>query len=568
MRVVRRSRCLLAAWAGVVILGGAACNGPPPARGFHSRQLLTTRDPTVEFNGYGPGIVYYTTSDGVQKGPLTFWSIDTTTGHVENLGMQFATAPPPDPGSSRRLDCQFFGASGGPVTIVVTDSATGIATTIGPLRAYSSCPTINDPFIAVVQDDDMGKGRLWLGPYDQLQPAPLALVIDEVAAFDFAYLDPTHRIVTVLAAPDDAPDSRAILDIDLATFGITPVVPAVLTGGAWAPGATSEGALQSDGLSAAPVSVTWTVALQPMRYFSYRRRMNDGSDVLFVGPFPPGSTGELALFPVSGALVPVYVLEQTSRFSEMMAWQRQSAADASASDIVLWDDRAGRLVTCAAPPNPLSFAGLLSLDAKHVAFTNYAAFANNYGSDGSGPLLLVSSGEADPCQLLASGGVSNLAFSNDALLWLEEHGPGDATLWTAAPDGTAVRAIGTGNVSKPHFVNTDAVELRLGTDLVWVDLRDDPPSLHYIAEKTFGDIRDGDPWVTTGYDLGVQDETGTLGVINRDTREKRRISPAVSRFMFLPGTPPAIEVAYLVRGRNPSSQDGIWAATITAADLQ
>jgi hypothetical protein len=87
-----------------------------------------------------------------------------------------------------------------------------------------------------------------------------------------------------------------------------------------------------------------------------------------------------------------------------------------------------------------------------------------------------------------------------------------------------------------------------------------------------------------GYDYSSQDTNGTLGLVNRMTGEKRPISLEVAQFTVLAegissdggfvdrgsdaSVSSELSVVYQVHGRNPSTQDGIWLATITAADLQ
>jgi hypothetical protein len=88
-------------------------------------------------------------------------------------------------------------------------------------------------------------------------------------------------------------------------------------------------------------------------------------------------------------------------------------------------------------------------------------------------------------------------------------------------------------------------------------------------------------WLITGYEYSTQAGTATVGLVNRNTGEKRPISPDVSQFIVLAGrhgadgglfpdstAVGALTVVYVVRGRNPSPQDGIWSATISTADLQ
>jgi hypothetical protein len=128
-------------------------------------------------------------------------------------------------------------------------------------------------------------------------------------------------------------------------------------------------------------------------------------------------------------------------------------------------------------------------------------------------------------------------------------------------------------------VGDSQLELVLDTDLVWVDVHDDPVRTHYITERTFGPPLDMGRWVVTGHDYSSQDGTGRLALVNRDSGETRPISPAVSYYLSLDlpygGTPGGFQddgrphrIVYLVRGRNPSAQDGLWVATITQQDRQ
>ena len=145
--------------------------------------------------------------------------------------------------------------------------------------------------------------------------------------------------------------------------------------------------------------------------------------------------------------------------------------------------------------------------------------------------------------------------------------------------------IGAGLMQNVHFVVPGAaqLELILNGDLVWLDLHDSSVQLHYIAEEVFEEIYDIGigGWLITGYDYSTQAGTATVGLVNRNTGEKRPISPDCAQFIvLLPKTTSdgglvsdvssagALEVVYVVRGRNPSPQDGIWSATIATADLQ
>jgi len=145
--------------------------------------------------------------------------------------------------------------------------------------------------------------------------------------------------------------------------------------------------------------------------------------------------------------------------------------------------------------------------------------------------------------------------------------------------------IGSGLMQNVHFVVPGAaqLELILDGDLVWLDPHASTVQLHRIAEQVFEEIYDigVGGWLITGYDYSSQDATATVGLVNRNTGERRLISPDVVQFLVLSDWPGAdgglgsdassagvLTVVYTVRGRNPSPQDGIWSATISTADLQ
>ncbi len=175
------------------------------------------------------------------------------------------------------------------------------------------------------------------------------------------------------------------------------------------------------------------------------------------------------------------------------------------------------------------------------------------------------------------------------MVWLVEPPGAKATLWTAGRDGSAPREIGTGSIGgtgytqqlAPRFLDGSQLELTLNGDLVWIDVHDDPVRPHYITEQVFGRPIDLGLWVVTGHDYSDQDANGSLALVNRDSGEHRPISPAVASYTspdrnVYQRTPGGVvnddgrpvRIVYLVRGRNPSPQDGLWIATITKDDRQ
>jgi hypothetical protein len=302
--------------------------------------------------------------------------------------------------------------------------------------------------------------------------------------------------------------------------------------------------------------------------------MGDGSVTVFAGPFSSGPT-ELALFPLpqAGDIQSVAIYPAPLSNGTIWADPAWHLLGTAADTIDYWHDATRELVTCSLPAKSPFLSGMADPGQQRVMFQPY----NSLGSTiKSGPLELLSLDPATPgCTSVATADVTAAAFSPDgaSMFWLSSPPTGDATLWTAAGDGSAPRIIGSGPIYPdypPKFVADTEIEFTLGGDLAWIDLRDNPVRMHYIAEQVWGASIDFGDWLVADYDISGQDATGNLALINRTSGNKRLISPEVAAFDWVGGYPPKppIPVVYLVRGRNPSPQDGIWVAVINATDLQ
>jgi hypothetical protein len=356
---------------------------------------------------------------------------------------------------------------------------------------------------------------------------------------------------------------------------------------AWAPGATPTGApLASAGL----LENSFFLPAGAGRY-CYERAMTDGSAVMFTGPLTT-SPRELALFPVDPAsklrvtTVQPYNYRYDGLYTFIDAWTSLEGSPQTAM-FRIWRDQSREFAAC-----PWAGGDQYPNAFSDPAEENVIVLQpqNGYSLSANSPFMLVapSATGADQCKLMAPTGVGYADFSPDgtALAWLVEPPESKSTLWTAARDGSGARAIGTdyidgfnyGITPAPHFVGGSQLEFTLGGDLVWVDVHDDPVQMHYITEQVFGAAIDLGRWVVSGHEFSDQDANGRLALINRDSGETHEISPAVAEYMSPDvssyGTTPgvfeddgsAIRIVYLVHGRNPSAQDGIWVATITAQD--
>jgi hypothetical protein len=552
--------------------GLPACGaGTPTARGFGSHEVLPIRDSTFSFNGgFGPTSIGYSTAD---DGGISLFTLDLTTDRVQPFSY-------PDGGitGGNGYDCEFEQSdelmdSDG---LMVTNLQTGQETTIDNVTTILSCPTSGSTTLTVLRPDSNGVLTLWSGPVDNLQQIALPIVIAQAVVYGNVFL----------ASFPAQPSALGLFRIDPVTLVVTEIVPPELGTAAWANGANATGSLTSSTLLLSPSTSQSNVAMIGAQYL-YERAMSDGSTIMFAGPFPSGPASELALFEVApsddvSTFPPIVTsTEPSQRVIPVAAWQYGSAAQGVS--LLVWNDSSQQFAACPLP-GTIADVGTATADGTKTLF-GASIPSDSYEPGSTGPLVLVSFASAGAtCTLLAPADTTFAEFSTDGseVFWLTQPYGDEGTLWTAASDGSGARIIGTGDIEEPRFALGTELEFELGGDLVWVDTNDTSNQLHYVAEQVFGTAIDlGGPWVVTGYDFSTQDATGLLGLVNRDQGTKRLISPEVSTYVSqytlgvagleatLPdGGVPSTEIGYLVRGRNPSSQDGIWVATISETDLQ
>ncbi|HEX3906085.1 MAG TPA: hypothetical protein VH853_24900 [Polyangia bacterium] len=576
----------------LLALCAAACGGNRPvSRGYASRQLLPIRDSTLYFDSTpGPGTVIFQTG-GLAPVDANYWLLNLSTGAVQDFGAMYPGAPTPATTPTQPYVCKLELPDGGgtsnAITLGIVDSATGVETDIANVISYAQCPGADGTLTAFVVDA-AGEILLSVGPFTDLQPVPLALAVAEVYYWQF---DPSNDVLAagVLGGLPSAPAQLGFYSIDLGSYAITTKIPPVPASVAWASGATPAGSLQSTSVTGSELSI---VSLGD--HYVYPRVMSDGGTTMFAGPYASGAVSELALFNVpAGEAVPTPEEAVTSvsatgviQYPSLVSWQLDGGSGA-ASELMIWDDANSQVVACPSAPQAY-LAGIRSPDGTEALFVTPQQTASYQGS---GPLLLLASapGGSDRCTSLASANVVTADFSPDgtSMFWLAQPPTGEPQLWAAASDGSGARMIGTGVLQYVHFLAPGGAQLEmiLDGDLVWLDLHDSTVTLHYVAEQVFDeiyDIRGG--WLIAGYDYSSQDTNGTLGLVNRMTGEKRPISLEVAQFTVLAegissdggfvdrgsdaSVSSELSVVYQVHGRNPSTQDGIWLATITAADLQ
>ncbi len=302
--------------------------------------------------------------------------------------------------------------------------------------------------------------------------------------------------------------------------------------------------------------------------------MADGGRTLFAGPFDDGGPRELALtrLPASYQLRRQTVRYPDGRHPFLPVWELVDTA-LDQHSLIAWSGARRQFTSC---PSPFFSGATIGVVDPTGDWAAILRAPSGYGGSDPGPLQLIGPGT---CARLADWDVTAAAFSPDgtALAWVVQPLSGDGALWLAGVDGSGAREVGSGRIANPYFTGPSSLELQLGEDLVWFDVHDDPVRLHYVLEGLDGMPVDLGDHLIAIYDYSSQDGNGRLGLVNRWTGEKRLISSDVTGRAVTgpPGVswPAAYEeeglrVVYRVRGRNPSPQDGIWIATITADDLR
>jgi hypothetical protein len=584
-----------AAALATIAAGASACDDVgAPARGFHSRQLVSLRDPTLTLVGFGSKTVTVETANGPSSrtvtdpdiahyatgySPRIYWRMNLADGTVTELGDRIVSPQPP--GSAERFDCRYEGTGAGLYTLVIADATTRQdVASIDRVVDVIGCPSYPDHYLAVVRLDENDVGRLWTGPFEALVRAELDLAIDRALRANWYYEpDPAKWRMTVLATAGPATAGRGIYAIDLAQLSAEAVIPPALPDVVWAPGGAPSGSVRSDGLALEDVAIVY--GLNGNDTYLYHREMNDGSRVMFTGPLSAPASRELALFPIVGETTSVFLVAGGgfSTQGNVVTWQQIGASGSDTDLLVNWDTANQRIIPCPLARGTLltgvsipstRLMGRASPDRSRYLFADAGALGVSEG-DLFGPLVELSIAGAGSCTLLAAKDVKSAVIADEAVAWIEW--PEDTftqTLWLAGASGDVPRAVGSMTLlDAPTFIAANTLQVQLGTDVVWFDVRDDPVKLHYVAEGTFGLPTTGPRWVIVGYDLSSQDGTGTLGVVDWHTGEKRLISPAVEDYIASArdSSERPIGIVYRVRGRSASPLDGLWAATIDVGDL-
>lgn len=605
----------------VTALASGCGGGGPPARGFGSRQLVEGRDADLRLAGIdAEGTRLYlrrpAATPGVPERSFDLTVVDTASAQQQPLATSVsrfyegegpAGRPAPlfihsfdlVPGTPvLGPDGHVVGTSVGSVAdkLTIVEPDTGASTTIADLANDDVCCASTTAPMAMVRTRPEGKrtlpsgqtellGTLWFGPYDSLRPVTPEL-------FVLGHTDPDADGMLVLAATAAAPEPVGIFHVGADGVSLQEVVPPVLRNGEAVPGPA--------GLPAAPPAPSPTIVAALFAklcadaadaggagrcFLLYRRAMtvDTGPPDPTLLTLPPtrlfahflDEERELEL-PLSQ--LPASNLDRVlspSPDRRALTWEVPGGAT-TISALATWNLDTGRVKVCHSGYVTSSVAWRAD-GAAFAALTTVEVAAGGSGARG---LILETVGDA-PCTRVAAMDVVNFEFSPDGrhLLWLTVPSDGDPTLWLADGDGLGARAlVSVADLSTAGFLDDHRVLFRRarseGYDLSLLDLDEQPIREHPLGEITFGPaVPITSRFMLLAHDYASQDETATLSLVDTLTGDRQLVSRAVSHFLvrtaWQAGATPAAHVplAYTVKGRNPSDQDGVWVADIPTEPL-
>ncbi len=572
---------------GLATLACPSCGVPGTTpRGFDSRQVLAVRDPQLYFGGFNGDESRLYLNRYVQPRP-TFGvlpphdlsTLDLTTSQVEQIapavfettnlagasgggrGRAFLHYPsdgdvPADFPSLRR-------PYPGHLQLSLWDEATGQHVDVSDVADGNPVvfgPSVFDP-IAVDRFDTDDNVLPWFGPPDALQPAPSLFA--RIVGFDA-----TGAFGVAAAAASDAIWSD-IQHLPFAGGDRSVVVPPGVGDHVLIADESGMG-LEPESQSTGPRDVRYfcvptTGADDHSRcFFVYSRTgLNGGQERLFARAI--GDPRELVL---PGALGGMDAVQSATA----LLW---TAAGPTGNHLYSWRFDADRAAGCDVPDGLIRYVTWTTAEdqfALEIAATDTRGYPL--------PGILVLGAPGGGCRVITPEAMyyHPWTFSPDetVLNWQEYPASGGTTIHLTAVDGSGERRIEMpGSIFFTIFQGDHRLLLQSdsgdGSRLSFIDLTEDPIRDHPVADRTASWVWVGEHWLLLGDAYSKQDDTFTLRAVNIETGASRLLSPSVAVFSPSWTTRPAeateLSVAYLVRGRTPSAQDGIWLAHLPLNDF-
>jgi hypothetical protein len=573
-------------WFLLLACTGCGVSDAPP-RGFGSRQILAIRDPQLDLGDFTEDeskvylgrYVRLRPALGVPP-PHDLSTLDLATAQRELVapGVVVTTQLTGESGQGRSLALLHYPAEAGVppdfasrwpghLQLSFVNEANGRHLDISDVAdrnlitfgASESDPIVIDRFDAV---DNV---QVWFGPPEALEAAPASLA--RIIGFD------ATGAFGLMKLPGFEPDIRHIAFgggdgsvVVTAEVGEYVVIPDEL-GTAIAPGPMLGGPHNP---------LYWCVPAAspeapPRCFFVYSRNTpNSGPSRLFARA--SDDPRELVL---PGGLENPGTLENLDRFQNTttLLW---TADGPSGNHLYSWNLGADRVGGCDVP------VGLARGSVWTGAQDRFAVQV--YPTDSEGlrlPGVLVLGVPGGTCRVITPEGRYYLfwTFSPDGTVldWHEHLAGGGTAIHLTATDDSGERRIDLpGTIYTSEFYGDQRLLLRRssadGTGLSFIDLAEDPIRDHVVADRLATSwVWIDDHWLLLGDAHSSQDDTFTLRAVNIDTGASRLVSTSVVGFAtpwtVRPAGATVLPVAYLVRGRAASAQDGIWSARLPLADF-
>jgi hypothetical protein len=587
-----RAKGLLPAF--VLLAGGvtaAGCSIPDTSqRGFGSRQVLHVREEGLGLRSfsYDLSAIYLAhtvpdimTASGVSA-PYDRTLLDLTTGVDRPIAPAVVQADllASADGIGRTLVLQHFTddasipsaltTSSHPfLTLTFLDEVAGTAVDVTGVRALdvSLGGTRIDPILVGRQDEE-GMAQPWYGPPEAL--IPMANVNFVVGRDHQGFIALTNggesqqqfmRFPFNTAVPATIVSPGAVSMQEVVAADATPAGPATL---ATLPRNNVTPVIYCPPVGAGPV---------PSCLLFYDRDFMDGSSAGFVRFLDTGREMQLPGQSTNHLADTMSI----SPSGQDMYWLQTENAGGQ-TRVYTWHVGDAKAASCTIPRT--ADRRDFSQSAWQPGTGRFAVVSQSSSQSASSPAswTLVEGTAGVGCQMVASGNnqIKQIQFSpsGQQIALLESDPQNMSTIYLGAPDGSAPTAASTGNyyfnigyLDDRHLLlwhsNTD------GYTLSWLDTATIPAMEHAIADRVRWDARGAWAWLTPKWVLLAdadlqQDGSYSLDVVNIETGEERLVSRGVVDFRTSWTQPPSgateLLVAYTVRSRTASSQDGIWVA--------
>jgi hypothetical protein len=596
-------RCLFCAAA---VIAGACDVGHPPARGFGSRQVLSDRSATApHFNDDHSKLFFGRPTPGAPDGSslIDLSSLDLASSmetpiatavsyYFEGLGPTGRPSPLFIYSSDNTP-----GAATGLSTLTILEPDTGERTVIDRLgNSFACCDSTVGPMVMFRDGPPAGAmnagsgvlfGSLWLGPYKQLREAT------GLAVSSYAY--PEDKGLLVVAEPSSVflgPPAFGVLRVGYDGTVVETVVPASMTKAEPILGQPMPATpLQSSSLDPGtgiqerclPVPAGAPAGTSPRCFVTYRREVQGMNTVRFVHFLDEDR--EL-IVPHSGRSLgsnTFDVLGTSLDHEELFMWVGLPSVDGGNPSLWTWNVLTGDVSNCLLPGDT-SGNQIWLPSGGGFAIPTAQSDVNPFDASRSGQIVVKTFGDV-ACTTVSGPLISfDFAPTGSAMITLQRSATETAMNDLAvldSPGATPRTLAGATSFWRTRYLDQSRALLWRfapeGLGLSWIDPTQAAPVDNPIAEQLMTDPIVVSPGrLLIGHEFVTQDETGTLSVFDLDAGTSTLVSRSVSELAVAyvgnatastsgDQGPSEIPIAYVVKGRNPSGQDGIWVASVPTA---